>query len=51
MNRLTKVGHLGSFTKIDMTTCGNCLAEKIMRKSFGKAKIVEFPLQLIHFDT
>jgi len=48
MNRLAKEGHLGPFSKIDMPTCENCLAGKITRKPFGKAKRAEVPLQLIH---
>ena len=50
MNRLAKEGHLGSLSKIEMSTCENCLARKITRKPFGKAKRAEFPLQLIHSD-
>ncbi|KAF3638907.1 hypothetical protein FXO37_24173 [Capsicum annuum] len=50
MNRLAKEGHLGSFSKIEMPTYQNCLAGKITRKPFGKAKRAEFPLQLIHSD-
>ncbi|XP_075088370.1 uncharacterized protein LOC142170372 [Nicotiana tabacum] len=50
MNRWAKEGHLGSFSKIEMTTCENCLAGKITRKPFGKAKRADFPLQLIHSD-
>ena len=48
MNRLVKEGHLGSSTKIEMSTCENCLAEKITHKPFGKAKRDKFPIQLIH---
>ena len=50
MNKLAKEGHLGSFTKIEMRTCENCLAEKFTRKPIGKTKRDEFPLQLIHYD-
>ncbi|XP_019261101.1 PREDICTED: uncharacterized protein LOC109239051 [Nicotiana attenuata] len=50
MNRLANEVHLGSFSKIDMPTCENCLAGKITRKPFGKAKRVVFPFQLIHSD-
>lgn len=48
MNRLAKEGLLGSYSKIDLLTCENCLPEKITHKPFGKAKRVEFPLHLIH---
>ena len=48
MNRLEKEGNLGFFTKSEMSTCEKCLAWKITRKPFGKAKRDEFPLQLIH---
>jgi len=50
MNRLAKERHLCSFTKVEMSTCKNCLAEKITHKSFRKAKRAEFPLQLIHSE-
>ena len=33
-----------------MPTCKNYFDGKITRKPFGKAKRVEFPLQLIHYD-
>jgi len=51
MNRLTKEGHSGSFTKIYMHTCKKFLVGMITRKPFGKTKRADqFPLQLIHSD-
>ena len=44
MNMSEKQGNLGSFTKIGMSACENCLAGKITCKSFGKAKRDKFPL-------
>ena len=39
---------LGFFPKIYMSTCENCLAEKITHKPLGKAKRDKVPLQLIY---
>ena len=36
MNRLARENLLGQFTKIDMSTCEYCLADKTTRKPFNK---------------
>ena len=36
MNRLARKNLLGQFTKIDIPTCEYCLADKTIRKPFGK---------------
>jgi len=50
MNRLAREGLLGSFNKIELAICENCLAGKTTRKPFGKGIRAENPLQLIHSD-
>jgi hypothetical protein len=50
MSRLTKQGYLGSVDKAVMPTCEHCIAGKISRKPFGKAKRAEAPLHIIHSD-
>ena len=50
MNRLVRENLLGQFTKIDMSTCEYCLADKTTRKPFNKVTRAEIPLQLICFD-
>ena len=48
MNRLVRENLLGQFTKIDMSTCEYCLADKTTRKPFNKGTRAEIPLQFIH---
>ena len=38
MNRLAREGLIGSFNKIELPICENCLAGKTTRKPFGKGK-------------
>ena len=48
LQRLAKVGLLGSIEKIDLPTCEYCFLGKATKFPFGKAKRANFPLQLIH---
>ena len=50
LERLTKVGLLGSIDKIDLSVCEQSLVGKATRLSFGKAKQACFPLKLIHSE-
>ena len=50
LKRLAKASLLGSIDKIDFSVCEQCLAGKVTRLPFGKAKRACFPLELIHFD-
>lgn len=50
MNTLAREGLLGQLARVYLSTCEHYLAGKMTRKPFGKAKMVEAPLQLIHSD-
>ena len=46
LNKLAKVGLLGSIDKIDLPICEQCLVGKATRLPFGKAKRANFPWSL-----
>ena len=48
LKKLAKACLLGYIDKLDLPVCEQCLAEKITRFPFGKAKRTCFPLKLIH---
>src|SRR4051812_66309 len=48
--RLVRSELTGSLTKVTLPTCEPCLAGKVTRKSFSKAKRASAPLDLIHLD-
>lgn len=50
MNRLARNGLLGLSIKFELPTCEFYLLGKAIKKSFGKGRRAEFPLQIIHYD-
>ena len=50
MNRLAKEGLLGSFNKVELSTCEHCLVGKTTRKPSEKGTKTITPLKLIHSD-
>ncbi|KAL0329259.1 UNVERIFIED_CONTAM: hypothetical protein Sradi_4912600 [Sesamum radiatum] len=50
MTRLAREGLLGSLAKVNLPVCEPCMAGKVCRKPFGKAKRATRPLELVHSD-